>query len=506
MASLLKARELILEMEPLYRTQPEVAHARLRQETDSVLAEGDLETGLVLLDELAWQATARFDTDDALPLIQQLLECAEQLGQPEWVGRANNTYGAFFLNAGEPLAAIDRLILALEAFESVGNNARVASVLANIGEMLIEMGDVERAGPFLEEAACLGESMDRPELHINMVVVLAEQGLLPEAWNRVLRVWREGRSQNGWEMRARAHELAGWLRNRQGETGPSVRHLKRAIGMYEAQSDPFRSAMTRLLLGDVYLGQNQRESAAMEFKHAADISGTFGYRQLEIKALRKLLPVTTGPVDGLSAHQRLVTALQQADARNRFLRRNFVDIRIRSEEMRQERLRLEQDVEYDALTGLLSCRNFSDRLSRLATSHSCFALLFLDVDKLKALNDRMGHVAGDMLLRSFANDLADALPKGGLAFRKSGDEFLVVLPDAQRDEAERYLQDLFARLRVERRIGAEAMVLSGSAGVVLWPSDATSVAQLEWYADQAMYRAKASGRNRWAWHAEMVQG
>lgn len=506
MASLRQARALIDELDSVYRTDPETAHARLKAEMETALAQGDEEVGLLLLDEMAWQATARFDAEEALPLIQRLLELAERNGQPEWLGRANNTYGAFFLNAGEHLAAVDRLIQALAAFESAGDVERTASVLANIGEMLIEMDDIERAGPYLEEAEQLGSAEGRPELHINLVYVLVERGLVSQAWSRILRIWREGRNQAGWEMRARAHELAGWIHYRQGNPHASVRHLQKAINLYAAQRDPFRIVSSRLLLGDVRLGLNQREAAAEEFGQAAEISGALGYRQIEIKALRKLLPVTAGPLEGLAAQQRLVVALGQADERNRMLRRNFVDIRIRSEEARQERLRLEQDVERDALTGLLSSRQFGGNLRKLAAECSWFALLFLDVDKLKLVNDRLGHAAGDMLLRSFANDLSDALPKGGLAFRKSGDEFLVLLPHASRPDVERYLQDLFARLHIQRRIGEEWMQLSGSAGIVLWPGDSPHVEQLEWLADQAMYRAKATGRNHWAWHLQTGQG
>lgn len=510
-----QARELIAELEAQYRVDPEAAHASLRAHTEAILAREDPELALLLLDELAWQATTRFDAEEALPWIQRLLELAEQSGQHQWIGCANNTYGVFFLNAGEPLAAIDRMIPALEAFEAAGNHARAASVLANIGEMLVEMGEVERAGPYLEEAEQLGTDTlaaasgsegdleVRPELHINLVYVLVEQRQLSQAWKRVIRIWREGRTQPGWALRGRAHELAGWIRYQQGEPVPAIRHLNRAIALYQEQRDAYRTANTRLLLGDIHLGQEALALAAEEYGQTAEISGALGYRKLEIEALRKLLPVTAGPLEGLAAQQRLVVALRQADERNKRIRQNFVDIRIRSEAVRQERLRLEHDLERDALTGLRSHRRFAEQLERMTENCDHYALLFLDVDKLKELNDRLGHAAGDMLLRSFANDLADALPKGGLAFRKSGDEFLVVLPNARRPDVTQYLQDLFARLGVRRRIGETWMTLSGSAGIAMYPEDATQTEQLEWMADQAMYQAKAAGRNRWAWHATM---
>lgn len=534
-----QAQAFITELTPAYMQDAEMAHARLREATTAALSGADPEVALLLLDELCWQATIRFDADEALPWIQRLMELAEAFGKHHWIGCANNTYGVFFVKAGDPLAAIDRLIPALEAFESAGNQARAASVLANIGELLVDMGETERAGIYLEESERLGEeamaarsqgvgtvagaatsgtavagSTDaasiagdpRPELHINMVYVLVARGEMAQAWQRVVRIWREGRTQPGWEMRGRAHELAGWIRYQEGALAPAVRHLHRAISHYQTYRDPYRATFAWLLLGDIHLGQEARAKAAEAYGQAAEISGALGYRKLEIEALRKLLPVTASPLEGLAAQRRLVEAMRQADACTRHMRQQFVDIRIRSEAARQERIRLERDVERDALTGLLSYRRFAERLERMGQDCERYALIFLDVDKLKELNDRWGHAAGDMLLRSFANDLADALPKGGLAFRKSGDEFLVVLPHATRVDVQRYLEDLFARLGVQRRIGEQQLSLSGSAGVSLCPEDAMEPDLLEWMADQAMYRAKAAGRNGWTWHAPMAQG
>ncbi len=499
------AAELIASTVPLFQSHPEKARDQLLLAAEEAKLAQDADTAFLLLDELAWQVTAHFEADEALPLIEEAVAMADRTADPDKIGRVHNTYGIFFMNAGAPLLAIDQFKIALAAAEGLDNPNRSAAILANIGELLIEQDDLRRAAPYLDEAVSLVTLQERPDVHVFHVHVLADRGNLAEAWGKIVCIRRLARQRNDPQLRAHAHDAAGWIRSRNGEGRAAMRHWRMAITLFEQLRDPFRTASIHLLLGDALIGEARPADAAETLRVAAEISGTHGYRHLEVQALRKLLPITTGPVEGLAVQQRLAACLRQEDEQSRAIRRNFVDIRIRSEWERQERMRLEKDYECDTLTGLFSYRRIRDRLQRLATEQHRFAFLFLDLDHLKDVNDRMGHGAGDMLLRSFAHDVADSLPKDGMAIRKGGDEFIVLLPGAGRELVQDYLQGLFARLAVERRIGEESMGLSCSVGVSLWPLDSSHVDQLEWLADQAMYRVKAAGRGKWAWHVADVQ-
>lgn len=500
------AAALIERMTILFQTAPEMARDALRQAAEEAKQAQDAETIFLLLDELAWQATSRFEAEEAFPIIQEAVEMADRTGEPDKIGRAHNTYGVFYMNAGAPLLAVDQFAIAFTAVEQLENPRRSAAILANLGEMLIEQDDLRRAAPYMEEAVSLVSLSERPDVHVYQSYVLADAGRLREAWGIIVGIRRLPQAHDDPQLRAQAHEAAGWIQRRNGNRRAAMRHWRMAIRQYGRLRDPFHTASMHLSLGDVLIEQSDPAAAAEELRIAAEIGGTHGYRRLEVQALRKLLPITTGPMEGLAVQQRLAACLRQEDEQSRAIRRNFVDIRIRSEWERQERMRLEKDYERDALTGLLSYRRMGQRLAHLAAENRHFAFLFLDVDRLKSVNDRMGHAAGDMLLRSFANDLADALPKNGQAIRKSGDEFIVLLPDADREAVQTYLTDLFARLAVERRIGDETMRLSCSVGVSLWPGDTPHVEQLEWMADQAMYQAKATGRGAWTWHSVNMQG
>ncbi|MQA74239.1 MAG: diguanylate cyclase [Solirubrobacterales bacterium] len=157
----------------------------------------------------------------------------------------------------------------------------------------------------------------------------------------------------------------------------------------------------------------------------------------------------------------------------------------------------------DPLTGLKNRRGFEERLDdRLAYARrygTGGALLLLDLDDFKSVNDSLGHHAGDELLRGLASHLADGLRTTDVFARYGGDEFALLLPDADAAEAET-VADRLIRLSRSLVIVFEAQELSRtvSVGVVaLDRGGRTSERDLFIAADRAMYRAKAAGGDCW---------
>ncbi|ACV27677.1 sensor domain-containing diguanylate cyclase [Kangiella koreensis] len=164
-----------------------------------------------------------------------------------------------------------------------------------------------------------------------------------------------------------------------------------------------------------------------------------------------------------------------------------------------ERKFIEQQVEhqahYDTLTDLPNRSLFSDRLEqaiRLAhRQHEQLALLFLDLDKFKPVNDNYGHAIGDILLQQVAQRMKDCLRESDTVGRIGGDEFLVLLPhvesvDSATHIAEKLLQAISSPFRINR-IDIE---ISCSIGIALYPTHGNTVLELIQVADQAMYKAK----------------
>lgn len=160
---------------------------------------------------------------------------------------------------------------------------------------------------------------------------------------------------------------------------------------------------------------------------------------------------------------------------------------------------------HDSLTGLPNRRLLDDRLAQaihLAQRRdSKLAVMLIDLDDFKAVNDSLGHRAGDAVLREVAQRLALCVRKADTLARHGGDEFVIVVSDIQADAdcrmvAEKVLKSLAAPLQVEGR----ALALGASVGISLFPGDAADGDALLRNADAAMYRAKQQGRHQYRFY------
>ncbi len=164
---------------------------------------------------------------------------------------------------------------------------------------------------------------------------------------------------------------------------------------------------------------------------------------------------------------------------------------------------------HDPLTGLPNRTLFADRLQhaadRVARENTAIAILFLDLDGFKRINDEYGHAAGDRLLCSIARRLQDTLRRGDTLARLGGDEFVILLEDLQSVEC---AQEIAARLtRVIEQpfvIDRTPLSVTSSIGISFCPSGQIRSEELLREADRAMYRAKSSGSGRYEVFQPMV--
>ncbi|WP_082344547.1 diguanylate cyclase [Pseudomonas sp. P1.8] len=156
---------------------------------------------------------------------------------------------------------------------------------------------------------------------------------------------------------------------------------------------------------------------------------------------------------------------------------------------------------YDRMTGLPNRRMMEDRLGQLIAlgkrEERKLALLFIDLDKFKAVNDQHGHEAGDWLLAQVASRMGSVLRESDTASRIGGDEFVILLPDARNAEDAVVVAEKI-RLVLEQPFVMDngvTLSISSSIGVVMYPDQADNVRDLLRFGDEAMYRAKKGGRN-----------
>ncbi len=168
-------------------------------------------------------------------------------------------------------------------------------------------------------------------------------------------------------------------------------------------------------------------------------------------------------------------------------------------QLEQQRAELEKFALHDSLTGLPNRRLFHELLhSAIASAHrqgGALALLFIDLDRFKSVNDSFGHAAGDELLIAVAQRLRHAVRSSDTVSRYSGDEFLVLLPDAGSEtQLAAKLEQLQQALSAPLSPGGREVQVSSSLGVALYPQDASTPEELIRHADLAMYEAKQLGR------------
>lgn len=164
---------------------------------------------------------------------------------------------------------------------------------------------------------------------------------------------------------------------------------------------------------------------------------------------------------------------------------------------------------HDPLTTLPNRTLFQDRLEqalgRAERSAQIAALLFLDLDRFKTINDSLGHLAGDRLLQAVAERLTQCVRDTDTVCRQGGDEFLIVLADiADTDVPARVAEKILRRLSEPFEIDGHVLGTSFSIGIAVFPNDGRDTDALMKNADTAMYHAKESGRNTYRFFTEAM--
>ena len=174
-------------------------------------------------------------------------------------------------------------------------------------------------------------------------------------------------------------------------------------------------------------------------------------------------------------------------------------------------LKMAHLAQHDSLTDLPNRLLLNDRLTQALTlahrNDQRLALLFLDLDRFKNINDSLGHAIGDRLLQSVAERLLACVRSSDTVSRQGGDEFVILLPEvSQPADAAVTAEKILLALSTPHRIDRQDLHLAASIGIVTYPEDGTEAKTLLKHADLAMYRAKDSGRNTYQFFEPDMNG
>lgn len=178
-------------------------------------------------------------------------------------------------------------------------------------------------------------------------------------------------------------------------------------------------------------------------------------------------------------------------------------------ERRQSEERLAYLAHYDTLTGLPGRALFRDRLghamAKAERNGQMVALMFLDLDRFKAINDTLGHGAGDTLLKNVAQRLKECVREEDTVARLGGDEFTVILEQISNvDDASIVAKKIIEAVALPMILNGHEVFVTASIGITIYPHDSTDMDELIKNADSAMYRAKEEGKNGYEFYTRQM--
>lgn len=242
-------------------------------------------------------------------------------------------------------------------------------------------------------------------------------------------------------------------------------------------------------------GQKTREDSVKQRETAADSREDTLHHRESTATLREQINRTMN-VGQIASDQHLIM-MRQANAQ---LVVSSIEAHKQIEQIETAKNKLHHLAHHDALTGLPNRTLLQDRLNQaIETARRQgrrFAVLFIDLDQFKHINDSLGHAVGDQLLQSVSQCLKGCIRHSDTVSRYGGDEFVVLLAHIrQAEDAALIAQNMLKALMVPHHIDQNEVNISGSIGIGIYPDDGQDAEALLKNADIAMYHAKESGRN-----------
>lgn len=211
----------------------------------------------------------------------------------------------------------------------------------------------------------------------------------------------------------------------------------------------------------------------------------------KIKVIRKKL---------YESNEELTQTYEELVASDEELKHQLDEIRAIQKDLSDSEEKYTYLALHDVLTGLPNRRSLVEDFSAICNNNSAkrMALLFIDMDNFKYINDTMGHEFGDELINKASERLTDVLMNKGKLYRLGGDEFILLANDIEtRSEAEKFTFDVLNSFRDEFEIRNSALHISFSIGIALYPNHGNNLEELIKCADISMYKAKEQGKNRY---------
>ncbi|MCO8166383.1 bifunctional diguanylate cyclase/phosphodiesterase [Pseudomonas sp. 21LCFQ02] len=267
------------------------------------------------------------------------------------------------------------------------------------------------------------------------------------------------------------------------------RRLRKGSGMFHQM---YRYAAS-VLLGAGILAMHMTGMQALQLVLPLDaplqLPSTENGQQLGMTIAAITLLIIAGSISAAMADKKLQSKERDLERVNTLLR-----------QLDQARVSLQQVAHYDPLTNLVNRRGFNQLFTERLIEHSAtgalLAVMFLDIDHFKRINDSLGHDAGDELLKVIAERIRSATRTQDVVARFGGDEFCILISLPEYDEARHLANRVMQKMKEPIALAGRRMVMTTSIGIAVFPRDGETSDELLKNADLALYQSKGNGRNR----------
>jgi diguanylate cyclase (GGDEF)-like protein len=483
----------------------------------------------------SWYQLGRFHLqlahyDQAFAYLGQAQQQYELLEDTDKLISISIHTGVTYAHVGDYAEAMQHLLRGLAAARRAGKRSLEATALNNIGFNLLSSGEYEQALPNLEESLALFRELNDRDGQATTLDSLAQAHLGLRAFDQALRSAEEGVAlcqDLGLRRREATYlDTAGRIQAAQGQPAAAEKSLRAALELARGNGYRLEEEVALRHLGALQAQLGKLDAAQASLERAAALAAEIGARHNEYEGHEILAALyrRQGRFEQALEHFERFHAVKESvfNERNEMrLRGLAIQHRLESAEKEAEiyQLRskeLEREVgerrkseavlqelaTTDALTGLANRRQVLDLAARaLAISQRYrhpLAVIMLDIDRFKTINDTYGHAAGDLVIVEFTRRIRVKLRTSDILGRYGGDEFLVVLPQTDVPGALPIVRRIQESI-ISRPVALSTAQVAVGTSIGVRGNEADYTLGLEVlieHADAALYKAKTGGRNR----------
>ena len=439
-------------------------------------------------------------SSESIGIFEKCCKTAEAMGDPKRKAMAVNALGVTYDNMLVHSKALECFLEALDTARKHEFQELESKILNNVASVFSYLKEYETALSYLLEAykKILGTGESIAVYLRNIANIYLEMGDFDKCYEYSIlarnAAWRE----NDGEQRGDVYFFLALVFARRNRLRRAFRYFNLGFELTRRNHCFQSHAEGCYELARIFFEQKQYDSALKYLDRARELASQYEYSLLLkdiLKLSAEIFQMTGDTENEVRSLREYVAISTMMESRDVDKKKSYAQMQVSLFKMQKEQEYLKAQVYRDPLTGCLSYRDFEETVQKLFNRvGGRVAVIFMDMDDLKTINDRYGHDAGDQLIIEFAETIKEVLGDSGLVFRKGGDEFVVIKPFANRDELKMFYGTLFARLSRVRIIGRTLTNISCSMGIAVAPDDSDQPAELVRMADKAMYRAKKSGK------------